>query len=138
MSTRNSLFALAVIAMLSNAPAIAFDGLKTPSNNIVCILEDTDGSSLRCDIGNIRPTKLHPPKDCYLGWGDAFEISENGKSGERICHGDTIMHENVPVLPYRTTWQHGAFTCRSESNGLTCLNTQGHGFSISRSSQRIF
>ena len=40
MSTRNSLFALAVIAMLSNAPAIAFDGLKTPSNNIVCILDD--------------------------------------------------------------------------------------------------
>jgi len=26
--------------MLSNAPAIAFDGLKTPSNNIVCILDD--------------------------------------------------------------------------------------------------
>jgi hypothetical protein len=140
MAMRASLFVLAMMAMFGTAPAIAFDGLKTPSNNIVCILDDSDPSSgeLRCDIANLRPTKLRPPKDCHLGWGDAFAVSQDGKSGARICHGDTVMHEDVAMLPYGAVWQRGAFTCRSEPNGLTCMNAQGHGFSISRSSQRVF
>jgi len=140
MAMRTSVCVLAVLAMLGAMPAMAFDGLKTPSSNIVCILDDSDAASvaLRCDIAHLKATRLRPPADCHLGWGDAFAIGENGKSGERICHGDTIMHEDVTVLPYGAVWQHGAFTCRSDPSGLTCLNAQGHGFSLSRSSQRLF
>ena len=140
MSTRASLFALAVIAAAGATPASASDGLRTPSNNIVCILDNIDGepADLRCDIGVLEPTKLRPPKDCGFGWGDAFAISEDGKSGERICHSDTIMHEDVPALQYGMAWQHGAITCRSERTGLTCVNAKGHGFAISRASQRVF
>ena len=132
--------ALATIAMLDAAPAAASEGLKMPSNNIVCILEDTDGAAaaLRCDVANLTTTRLRAPKDCHLGWGDAFEIGADGKSGARICHGDTIMHEDVSVAPYGTTWQHGGFTCRSLPSGLTCTNATGHGFSQSRSAQRMF
>jgi hypothetical protein len=138
MSIRTSVFGLAAIAMLTATPAFASDGLKTPSNDIVCILDGTASPiALRCDMRNLRPTKLRPPKDCNLGWGDAFAMNENGKS-ERMCHGDTIMHEDVMVLPYGKVWQHGAFTCRSEPSGLTCLNAQDHGFLLSRSSQRLF
>jgi hypothetical protein len=141
MSPRASLFALATIAMLGTTPAVAVDGLRTPSNNIVCTVQDPDDNvvgELRCDTRTFRPTKLRSPKDCHLGWGDAFSISENGGFGERICHGDTIMHEGVMVLPYGETWQHRAFTCRSKASGLTCFNARGHGFSLSRSSQRLF
>ena len=140
MSARAYLFTLAIIAMLGATPAIAFDGLKTPSGNIVCILDGTDDAppALRCDIRNFRPTKLPPPKGCPLNWGDAFEISGDGKFGELACHSDTIMHEDVAVLPYGAVWHHDALTCVSEQSGLTCRNTQGHGFSISRSSQRLF
>jgi hypothetical protein len=129
-----------MIAALGATPAVAFDGLKTPSNNIVCILDNIDGASadLRCDIRVLKPPKLRPPKDCDFGWGDAVAISEDGKSGERICHSDTVMHEDVPVLPYGMVWQRGAITCRSEPTSLTCVNAQGHGFSIARSSQRVF
>ena len=139
MSTRISVFGLAVIAMLTATPAFAFDGLKAPSNDIVCILDDTaPPTALRCDMRNLTPTKLRPPKDCNFGWGDAFAIGDDDKLGERMCHGDTIMHEDVMVLPYGMVWQRGAFTCLSEPIGLTCSNAQGHGFSLSRSSQRLF
>jgi hypothetical protein len=147
MSFRTSAFGLAAIAMLTAPPAFASDGLlplppdgfKTPSNNIVCLFDDTASPvALRCDMGNLRPTKLRPPKDCNLGWGDAFALNANGNTSERMCHGDTIMHEDVMVLPYGKVWQHGAFTCRSEPSGLTCFNAQDHGFSLSRSSQRLF
>jgi hypothetical protein len=147
MSTRASLFSLAIIAMLGAEPALAVDGLRMPSNNIVCTVQDPDENLprvldlprvLECEIRNFRPTKHSPPKDCHLGWGDLFSITENGRIGELECHGDTIMHEDVMVLPYGMTWRHGPFTCRSEPNGLTCFNSQGHGFSLSRSSQRVF
>ena len=141
MSTRASLFFLAIVAMLGAEPALAVDGLRMPSNNIVCTVQDPDenlAGVLECEIRDFRPTKHPPPKDCHLGWGDLFSITENGRFGELECHGDTIMHEDVMVLPYGMTWRHGPFTCRSEPSGLTCSNAQGHGFSLSRSSQRLF
>jgi hypothetical protein len=116
------------------------DGLKTPSGNIVCILDDTGEppAALRCDISNLRPSRLPAPKECPLAWGDAFEISETGKSGELACHGDTIMHEEVTTLSYGAVWQRGVFTCRSQPAALTCSNARGHGFSLSSASQRLF
>jgi hypothetical protein len=141
MLTRAALLALAATAMLGTKPAVAVDGFRTPSDNIVCTVQDSDDKlvgELRCDTRNFRLTKGRPPKDCHLGWGDAFSIGENGRSGERICHGDTIMHEAVMVLPHGDTWRHSAFTCRSKANGLTCINARGHGFSLSRSSQLLF
>ena len=137
---RAFLFGLATIATLGATPALASEGFKMPSNNMVCILDNLDGevADLRCDKANLRPTELRYPKDCHLGFGDAFAIAEDGRSGERICHGDTVMHEDVAILPYGTVWQHGRLTCASERSGLTCRNAQGHGFSISRSSQRVF
>jgi hypothetical protein len=140
MSARVALFALATVATLGATPTAAVDGLRMPSNNIVCTVQEPDDNlagELRCDTRNFPPTSRRPPKDCQLGWGDAFSIGESGKA-ERICHGDTIMHEDVMVLPYGMTWQHGAYTCRSQPSGLTCFNAQGHGFSLSRSSQRLF
>jgi hypothetical protein len=88
MSTRAALLALAATAILGTKPAVAVDGLRTPSDNIVCTVQDSDDKlvgELRCDTRNFRLTKDRPPKNCHLGWGDAFSIGENGRSGERIC-----------------------------------------------------
>ena len=135
---RASLLSVAAAMLLGIGPAAAFDGLRTPSNNIVCMLDDSVSAELRCDIGDLAPNRLRAPNDCHLGFGDAFVVGADGKSGERICHGDTIMHEDVTTLPYGSVWRHRALTCRSEPTGLTCRNAQGHGFSLSRSSQRTF
>jgi hypothetical protein len=45
----------------------------------------------------------------------------------------------VPVLPYGATVRsRTGMTCTSRRVGLTCRNARGHGFFLSRRSQRIF
>jgi len=45
---------------------------------------------------------------------------------------------DLPRLPYGHTWRWHRFRCTSETTGLTCRNPQGHGFFLSRESQRVF
>jgi hypothetical protein len=109
-------------------------GFKTPSSTVHCVLEDT---WLRCDMKEVSgPTPARPP-GCYLDWGDAFVI-EPLNSGYRLCHGDTVADDALSILPYGSTWSHGGFTCRSEPTVLICTNAVGHGFSLSRTSQKVF
>lgn len=115
-------------------------GFKMPSNNIYCLLEIEDHSvaDLRCDIMQ-QDTKSPPaPKNCPLSWGNAFAITPNGNVGAMLCHGDTTRNDALEVLPYGTEWNHSGFSCKSETTGLTCTNTRGHGFTLSRTVQRLF
>lgn len=117
-------------------------GFKTPSNNIYCqFVEGVPGdfaSYLRCDI-KYRYTAPPPrPTDCDLSWGDAYTISEEATSGQLFCHGDTAIDDALPTLLYGDLWRAGGIRCKSETIGLTCINAIGHGFSISKESQRLF
>jgi hypothetical protein len=40
------------------------------------------------------------------------------------------------VLPYGAMWSSGAFTCASETSGITCRNQSGDGFFLSRDEYR--
>ena len=44
----------------------------------------------------------------------------------------------LPTLAYGRTWSWHGFRCNSATTGLTCRNTSGHGFFLSRESQRVF
>ena len=92
-----------------------------------------------CDaIKSMLNSAPRRPKDCDLEWGQAFEISESSKPAERLCYGDTVADERLPILQYGDTWKRGQFACRSERNGISCLTTNGHGFELSRGAQRLF
>lgn len=122
------------------APAAAQDaliGFRSPSNNIGCQYYDHDRVvALRCDIMEATVTARRP-RDCDLEFGKAFEMKPKGPS-ERLCYGDTIMDQGLPLLPYGQVWQRGGFTCTSEATGVTCSNTDRHGFSLSRAKQELF
>jgi hypothetical protein len=116
-------------------------GFKTPSNNIHCQLDEGTAGAigyLRCDIRQMRNAHPPRPRNCDLEWGDAFVIEQDGRSGQRLCHGDTVADEALLTLGYGSIWRRGGFTCRSGQSGLTCINVMGHGFSLSRTDQRIF
>lgn len=138
-----SLVILAIFAAFASGLAKAQHqeaGFKMPSNNIYCLLETEDHSvdDLRCDIMQ-KDTKSPPaPKNCPLSWGDAFAITPNGNVGAMICHGDTTRNDALEVLPYGTEWNQGGFSCKSEITGLTCTNPRGHGFTLSRTVQKLF
>jgi hypothetical protein len=110
-------------------------GFKTPPSNVYCVLEE---SWLRCDMKQVtRPTPARPP-GCSLEWGDAFVIEPDSRLGYRLCHGDTVADDALPALSYGSTWNQGGYICKAEQTGLTCTNSIGHGFSLSRNSQTVF
>lgn len=112
-------------------------GFRTPSNNIHCQLNETS-SYLRCDIKELSNTIPPKPRDCDLDWGSTFSIAGDGGSGRRMCAGDTVEDDALPILDYGSSWNRGGYKCKSEQSGLTCVNALGHGFTISRSRQELF
>jgi hypothetical protein len=128
-----AVLAAAIAANAQSGPA----GFQSPSGNIHCQFFEgwaDEKPTLRCDVRNIA-TSPPRPRDCEQDWGRAFEIAEGAQAGQRICAGDTVADDSLGVLAYGRDWQEGGFSCRSETNGVTCGNTAGHGFFLSRASQ---
>lgn len=114
-------------------------GFRTPSLNIHCqLLMDDSGDVLRCDMREMSNRRSRIPHNCELDWGDAFAISTTSNKGQQICHGDTVMDDNLPVLSYGQAWESDRFTCLVVPSGLTCSNAIGHGFTLSRREQILF
>lgn len=134
--------ALPLLMILTLAPAGVsaqnIVGFQSPSGNIHCQFSEGEKNTvIRCDVMEMIVTAKRPA-DCDLEWGRAFEVASNGKSGERICYGDTVMDKALPKLPYDQVWQRAGFTCKSEPSGITCFNAERHGFSVSRGTQTLF
>jgi hypothetical protein len=128
-------------AFTGSAGAQDIVSAQTPSHNIFCDASPPDKESpnpvLRCDIQQTNTQPPPAPRSCPLSWGNAFVIDSTGP-GHRICHGDTTKNPDDPVIAYETQWRAYGFTCTSQTSGLTCVNGQGHGFSLSRAGQKVF
>ena len=138
MRTPAMLSALSVLTLAATAHAQSGPaGFQSPSKNIACQYFDYDKQNvLRCDISTME-TKPRRPADCDLDYGGAFEMNAKGAAA-RLCHGDTVMDNSLPVLGYGEVWQRGAFTCTSEQTGVTCFNADRRGFSLARAKHDIF
>ena len=58
--------------------------------------------------------------------------------GEMVCETGTLQDPYGLVLNYGSSVGIGDITCMSSQQGLECVNQQGHGFFLSRASQRVF
>jgi hypothetical protein len=129
-------------AVWAHASAEQLENFRSPSGNIFCTVWENDGDlvqSVRCDI--LRTNNLLPvprPRWCDGDYGNAFEVSEVGRSGTRLCATDSAISDNTSVLPYGAVARFGGLACKSETAGLGCINERGHGFFLSKSTQRIF
>ncbi len=132
----------AAIALFVLAPAAMAqsEGFRSPSGNIHCqfFAGGDEGATVRCDLRRISNRPPPRPRDCDLEWGQAFEISARAARGIRLCYGDTVQDNSLPVLPYGRTWQRGGITCASEQTGVTCRNARGAGFALARAAQKVF
>jgi hypothetical protein len=92
----------------------------------------------RCDIAKRTWSAPPRPSSCPLDYGQGLEV--NGSSrGRFTCAGDTALNPSGTPLPYGEASKVGAFTCVSETTGMTCTNAgSGHGFFISIASYRMF
>jgi len=126
--------------LLAAGPGLAEDIVmfQAPSGNIHCMMIDGEYAETRCDIRDFTPSFTDRPADCEGDWGDSLGISPGDRRGRTICHGDTVMMRENPVMGYGNRMQHGGMECEVEKQGVTCFNAEGHGFSISRAQQAVF
>jgi hypothetical protein len=134
---------LLLTACAAHAESASF---KSPTGNINCIYSDYDNKpEVRCDIMQFTPSfKTVPPGTsnevirCTPQKLNAFVITPNGSSGSAFCPTDVAIDGEQVVLAYGQTFKRGGLLCTSETTGVTCMNAAGHGFSLSRASQKIF
>lgn len=145
MTVMRSLAVLIAAAALV-APALGASGrtatyisFRTPSKNIYCGYSSALAPSpayLRCDIrSHLHPAP--PSRKCMEGvYGESVGMTKTGVA-RVLCISDTTYNPSGRVLAYGTTWSRDGFRCTSRSTGLTCTNSRGHAFFLSRESWRV-
>lgn len=128
------------LALICGLPADAEEGpisFRTPSGNIHCLIDATGAGGVRCDIAEFIPSFPKRPVHCDLDWGSAFAVGRVGPALP-ICAGDTVRNPRASVLEYGLELRGAGVTCNSKQSGLTCVNGEGHGFTLSRKKQSVF
>ena len=132
------LVSLLCLIGLSGAALAETQFFQSPSGNIQCVIGGGDSVVVRCDLGVDQLTYDQKPATCDGDWGQSFGVMESGV-GFINCVTDAIgAPKEVAVLPYGVDLVLDGVTCRSETTGMTCTNTDGGGFSVRRAEQRIF
>jgi hypothetical protein len=136
----------ALLALLTGSASVAAGAsvvlqFRTPTGNIGCAysagLVGDEAPTVRCDIRS----RLHPepkaPASCRLDYGDSIQVTRTGPA-VLVCHGDTAIDPRSRVIAYGHLFRRGGIGCVSRFTGLTCTNSAGHGFFLSRQRWRIF
>jgi hypothetical protein len=148
--SRGALLVVAALTMLGGATALAappkYGSFKTPSRNIVCGygIDQHGRASMECGIkSGLKP----PPRRIHCDAGDPSDkrigLTDTGRAVPVRCAGDPgpllpQIEAKARVLAYGTKVRIGRITCSSAITGLTCRNSSGHGFFMSRLSWRLF
>ncbi|MDG4669185.1 DUF6636 domain-containing protein [Mycobacterium sp. 236(2023)] len=136
---RRWVFAAAAAASVAAplAPTASADlvGFTSPSGNIGCILAD---DLVRCDIAERAWTPPPRPADCpdFTDYGQGITLSPTGPASF-VCAGDTTLGSG-PALEFGQFQAGGGMSCNSEPSGISCSNSEGHGFAISREAYQLF
>lgn len=116
--------------------AQSFAAFTSPSGTIGCVMYD--GPSVSCQVEN-AVWKVQKPSNCDGAYGDEASLSRNRAA--LACHTDTDFvgdAKTQPVLPSGTTAVFRGLQCASATTGVTCRNATGHGFTVARTSYRLF
>jgi hypothetical protein len=131
---------LSLALILLAGPAVADELIffQSPTGNISCLIALGEYAEVRCDIQDYTPTHTEPPPNCDLDWGGVFTVGEDDTIGQLGCVGDTIGGPGGAKLDYGETITLWKFSCTSQKTGMTCTNSKGHGFTISKAKQTLF
>jgi hypothetical protein len=144
------LLAVALLAAVVASPAGAVVSGKsvyfeTPSKDIVCgYFTGVEVSTLlECGVASgLVPPAPKPHGGCRVvdPAANRVRLASTGPT-YGFCSGDVgvlALQGRAVVLPYGTTWRRGPYRCGSATAGLTCRNSSGHGFFLSRQSWHPF
>lgn len=130
---------LSILCLVATATAASAEGygFRTPSGNIYC-----NGSIEVSEIGCSIVDRSGPPAAadtgaCSAVWGHHVQLDRTGPA-RVVCGAAPRVSSYTDVAPYGVSASFSEITCRSETTGLQCTNADGHGFFLSRRTQRVW
>jgi hypothetical protein len=102
----------------ASGPVRESGAFASPSYNIVC---SKAGGGVQCVLGGKAPAYRLPASGRPFR---ASSIANKGLEPSPLAYGKSTTVAGIP--------------CKSETAGVTCTNRGGHGFFLSRESQRLF
>jgi hypothetical protein len=108
--------------------AQSLEAFQSPSGNIACVMTP---KVARCDISQRDWNPPPRPASCPLDFGQGIELRATG-TAEFVCAGDTTLNPQAPTLDYGSSSQIGAIACTSAESGMSCSNSSGGSFTLSR------
>ena len=89
----------------------------------------------RCDIAERDWNPPPHPSSCpeQVDYGQGLQLPATG-AADFVCAGDTTLNPSAPKLDYGSSSQVGSITCTSAESGMSCSNSSGGSFTISRES----
>lgn len=129
---------LAALALGAPLASAALRSFQSPSGNIGCVMTSGDiGVQARCDIAQHTWRASAKPRSCPLDWGNGVFVAASGR-GRYVCAGDTTLHSGGR-LAYGHSIRLGRLSCTSLQSGVRCTNrSTRHGFSLARTTLRLF
>ncbi|MEO4043609.1 DUF6636 domain-containing protein [Hoeflea sp. CAU 1731] len=137
IAVRGFLVVLTLSLTTGSAFADGF-GFMTPSGNIYCNGFVSGGGAIDCTIvSRSGEFALPKPASCVGLWGHEFMLEGSGPAS-MACGGAPESVDYSDIAGYGASADFGDISCTSERTGLTCRNTSGHGFFLSRRKQEIW
>ena len=138
-----SLLTALLMAMPSFAERATF---SSPSGNITCYLEDhgvfdVAERPLVCIVFEADwPVLPHAgSEECDLDAMHQIVMYPAGIPEPMIgCHGDVFWPLPEVKIGYGSTWSVTGYTCDMATTGVSCQNTDGHGFKLRRAAVEVY
>lgn len=129
-------------ALFLSTPASAeIWSVHTRANNIQCTLGDEPGKTeIFCMMARITGKPALPkPDDCEREWGYAYFIADRGPV-VMSCTAKPVLDTWPGNDKFNRDKEHdfGGVVCSARRAQLRCVNEDGHGFDLSRKSQKVF
>ena len=126
--------AAAAIAVCAPNAAARVSAFKSPTGNIICVLDTT---LVRSDIRRRAWSPPPKPRSCPVDYGQGLTVDRRGR-GRFVCAGDAVV-DATRTAAYGSLVRRGRFACRVRVSGVRCLNARSrHGFALSRQGYRRF
>ena len=131
-------FCISLAALMLAMPAYADGfGFRTPSGNIYCN-GGLDGAHVDCVIVNREKGSAPAGISCPAGRSFAVSLDERGRARGDCGRASVKLSTYSDIADFVLTGRFGKITCLSERTGFSCQNADGHGFFLSRRSQKIY
>jgi hypothetical protein len=118
----------------SRAAALSLSSFVVTGGNIGCRISD---GGVRCDIGH---KVWHPPakpRSCHAAWAPGLMLGPTG-GASFVCARDSVLNPIATRIRPGYDDKVGSVTCQVRSFGVTCFESDGRGFFISRTGYTRF